>query len=133
MRRLATSEEGFGLVELLIAMTVMSIAIVALVAGFSSGFGTINRASKTATAGVIADKQMEAFTGKARIGVQVTLGLDRHDRRRVRRSHLLGRARGRRSLRARTRRPRLARHRPARLSRRHEEPPTIEARDRHGA
>ena len=55
------NEGGFGLVELLIAMTVMSIAIFALVAGFSSSAGTLNRASKTATAGVVADKQMEAF------------------------------------------------------------------------
>ena len=54
-------ESGFGLVELLIAMTVMSIGIVALVAGFSSGFGAINRASHNSTAGAIADQQMEAF------------------------------------------------------------------------
>ena len=37
VRRLATSEEGFGLVELLIAMLVMAIGIMAIVAGFSSG------------------------------------------------------------------------------------------------
>lgn len=54
-------EAGFGLVELLIAMTVMAIGIFALVAGFSSGFGAINRASKTSTAGTLADQQMEAF------------------------------------------------------------------------
>ena len=50
-----------GLVELLVAMTVLSIGIFALVAGFSSGFGAINRASKTSTAGTLADKQMESF------------------------------------------------------------------------
>jgi prepilin-type N-terminal cleavage/methylation domain-containing protein len=54
-------EAGFGLVELLVAMVVMSIGIFALVAGFSSGFGAINRASKTSTAGALADQQMEAF------------------------------------------------------------------------
>ncbi len=42
-------------------MTVLSIGIFALVAGFSSGFGAINRASKTSTAGALADQQMEAF------------------------------------------------------------------------
>ena len=47
--------------ELLVAMTVMAIGIFALVAGFSSGFGAINRASKTSTAGTLADQQMEAF------------------------------------------------------------------------
>ena len=54
-------EGGFGLVELLIAMTVMVIGIFAVVAGFSSGLGAINRASKTTVAGTIADQQMEAF------------------------------------------------------------------------
>ena len=50
-----------GLVELLIAMTVMSIGIFALVAGLSSGFGSINRASKASTAATLADQQMEQF------------------------------------------------------------------------
>ena len=50
-----------GLVELLIAMTVMSIGVFALVAGLSSGFGSINRASKASTAATLADQQMEQF------------------------------------------------------------------------
>jgi len=54
-------EAGVGLVELLVAMTVMAIGIFALVAGFSSGFGAINRASKVSTAGTLADQQMEDF------------------------------------------------------------------------
>jgi len=54
-------QAGMGLVELLVAMTVMAIGIFALVAGFSSGIGAINRASKTSTAGTLADRQMEAF------------------------------------------------------------------------
>jgi prepilin-type N-terminal cleavage/methylation domain-containing protein len=55
------AEEGFGLVELLVAMTILSIGIFALVAGFSSGFGAINRASKTSVAGALADQRMEAL------------------------------------------------------------------------
>jgi type II secretory pathway pseudopilin PulG len=54
-------EAGIGLVELVVAMTVMSVGIFALVAGFSSGFGAINRASKGSTAGTLADQQMEQF------------------------------------------------------------------------
>ena len=54
-------EGGFGLVELLIAMTVMLIGIFAVVAGFSSGLGAVNRASKTTIAGTLADQQMETF------------------------------------------------------------------------
>jgi prepilin-type N-terminal cleavage/methylation domain-containing protein len=53
------AEEGMTLIELLIAMTVMSIGIAALVAGFSSGVVSINRARVTSTAGALADKQME--------------------------------------------------------------------------
>ena len=49
------------LVELLIAMVVMSIGIAALVAGFSSGVVSINRARVTSTAGTLADKQMELY------------------------------------------------------------------------
>ena len=55
------SDSGFGLVELVIAMTVMSVGIFAVVAGFSAGFGSINRASKASTAGTVADVAMESF------------------------------------------------------------------------
>jgi type II secretory pathway pseudopilin PulG len=61
LRRLAKSEEGFGLIELLIAMTVMVVAIMAIVAAFDSGMVTLNRASRTSTAGTLADMKMEEF------------------------------------------------------------------------
>jgi type II secretory pathway pseudopilin PulG len=54
-------EAGFGLVELLIAMTVMVIGITAIVAGLSSGFVAVNRARDASTAAAVADKQMEAY------------------------------------------------------------------------
>jgi Tfp pilus assembly protein PilV len=54
-------DEGFGLMELLIAMTVMTIGIMAIVAGLSSGMLAMNSASRTSTAGTLADKQMEAY------------------------------------------------------------------------
>jgi type II secretory pathway pseudopilin PulG len=49
------------LVELLIAMVVMSIGIAALVAGFSSGVVSINRAHLASTTAALADKQMELY------------------------------------------------------------------------
>ena len=52
-----------SLVELLIAMTVMSLGIAAIVAGFSSGIFTTVRAAKSSTAGALADQQMEAIRG----------------------------------------------------------------------
>ncbi len=61
LRRLAKSEEGFGLVEMLIAMVVMSIGISAIVAGYSSAILAVNRAKSTTTAGALADQQMEIY------------------------------------------------------------------------
>jgi len=64
MTRLKTrlrAEEGMTLIELLIAMTVMSIGIAALVAGFSSGIVSITHSRLTSTAGSLADQQMELY------------------------------------------------------------------------
>src|SRR3954470_10554911 len=55
------SEGGFGLLELLIAMVVMTVGIMAIVAGFSSGMLALSSASRASTAGTLADKQMEAY------------------------------------------------------------------------
>ena len=55
------NEEGFGLVELLIAMTVMNIALMAVVAGLTSGSVALARASKVTTAATMADAQMETY------------------------------------------------------------------------
>jgi prepilin-type N-terminal cleavage/methylation domain-containing protein len=54
-------EAGFGLVELLIAMTVLAIGILALFAMFESGIRSITRASTVTTAGALADREMENF------------------------------------------------------------------------
>jgi prepilin-type N-terminal cleavage/methylation domain-containing protein len=55
------AEEGMTLIELLIAMVVMATGIAALVAGFSSGILSINRARLASTAGSLADQQMELY------------------------------------------------------------------------
>lgn len=54
-------EAGMSLVELLIAMTVISVAIFALVAGLTSGIEATKRASKASTAGTLADARMESY------------------------------------------------------------------------
>jgi type II secretory pathway pseudopilin PulG len=54
-------ESGFGLVELLIAMTVMVVGITAIVAGMSSGIVALQRASQSSTAATLADIQMEGY------------------------------------------------------------------------
>jgi prepilin-type N-terminal cleavage/methylation domain-containing protein len=67
------AEEGMTLIELLIAMVVLSIGIAALVAGFSSGVVSINRARVTSTAGTLADQQMEIYRQAAFTSLPVGL------------------------------------------------------------
>lgn len=55
------NEQGLGLIELLIAMTVLSVGLLAIVASFTSGTVAMTRASRIATAGVLADTQMETY------------------------------------------------------------------------
>jgi Tfp pilus assembly protein PilV len=54
-------QDGFGLVELLIAMTIMVVGIMAVVAAFSAGALSLQRASRTSTAGTVADARMEKY------------------------------------------------------------------------
>jgi prepilin-type N-terminal cleavage/methylation domain-containing protein len=54
-------EKGFGLLELLMAMVMLSVGILALVAAFNSGTIALKRAARTATAAALADAQMERY------------------------------------------------------------------------
>ena len=73
LRRLASREGGFTIVELLIAMVVMAIGISAIVAGFSSGLLAVNRARTTSTAGALADNKMETYRQGSFAAVPTTL------------------------------------------------------------
>jgi len=55
------AEDGFGLIELLAAMVMLNIGIIALVTAFSSGQVALRRAGKIATAASLADRQMEGY------------------------------------------------------------------------
>jgi Tfp pilus assembly protein PilE len=55
------TEDGFGLIELLIAIVMLNVGILALVAAFNSGSLAIQRASQTATAATLTEKQMELY------------------------------------------------------------------------
>jgi type II secretory pathway pseudopilin PulG len=59
----ARDESGFGLLELLMAMVMLNVGILAILAAFSSGNTALARASRIATAGTVANKQMEAYRG----------------------------------------------------------------------
>ena len=65
------SDGGFGLVELLIAMVILTIGLLAVVAAFSSGFVALNRASRVTTASVIADQQMELYRALRYTAIQL--------------------------------------------------------------
>ena len=55
------SERGFGLIELLMAMVMLNVGILAIVAAFNSGIVTLNRASRASTGAALADQQMELY------------------------------------------------------------------------
>jgi prepilin-type N-terminal cleavage/methylation domain-containing protein len=61
LQRRWKSDDGFGLVELLIAMTVLVVGISGIVAAFSSGMVALRNASRVSAAGAVADKKMETF------------------------------------------------------------------------
>ena len=61
MLRRAREEEGFGLIELAIAMVVLNVGIFALIAAFQSGTLAVSRSAKVSNATVVADKTMEVF------------------------------------------------------------------------
>jgi type II secretory pathway pseudopilin PulG len=59
----ARDESGFGLLELLMAMVMLNVGILAIVAAFSSGNAALARASRVSTAAALAEKQMESYRG----------------------------------------------------------------------
>jgi uncharacterized protein (TIGR02598 family) len=54
-------ERGFGLIELLAAMAVLSIALMALLAGYGSAVVSLRSSSTKTTAAALADAQMELY------------------------------------------------------------------------
>jgi len=82
-----TSEDGFGLVELLVAMVILQVALLALVGAFGAGSVALGRASRANTAQALANQQMELY----RSMTYDPIGLDhgrRSDDRDVRRRHI---------------------------------------------
>src|ERR1700736_1086185 len=61
VRTLLRREGGFGLIELLLALTLLNIGLLAVVAAFTSEIVSLNRAGRITTAAVLADGQMELY------------------------------------------------------------------------
>jgi Tfp pilus assembly protein PilV len=60
-KRLRADEAGFGLIELLIAMIILNVGLLAIIASFQAGIVSLGRASRVTTAAVLADQQMELY------------------------------------------------------------------------
>ena len=67
--RARKEQSGFGLIELLMSMTMLNVGILALIAAFQSGAFALQRASKVSTAAAIADIQMERYRGYKYCGI----------------------------------------------------------------
>jgi type II secretory pathway pseudopilin PulG len=59
----ARDESGFGMLELLMAMVMLNVGILAVIGAFSSGNTSLARANRISTAAAVANKQMEAYRG----------------------------------------------------------------------
>jgi hypothetical protein len=75
MIRRLRSEQAFGVIELIVALTVLSIVIFATFAMLNAGAASILRASRTATASTMAEKQLELYRAMLynRIGLETSL------------------------------------------------------------
>jgi Tfp pilus assembly protein PilV len=71
VRRLR-QEEGFGLLELVMAMVMLNLGILAIVGAFNSGALALGRASNTSTASTLADQQLELFRGMRYVNIVQT-------------------------------------------------------------
>jgi Tfp pilus assembly protein PilV len=69
------TEDGFGLIELLISIVMLNVGVLALVAAFNSGSLAIQRASQTATAATLAEKQMELYRAQQYVNVALDAAL----------------------------------------------------------
>lgn len=55
------AEDGFGLIELMAALVVLTIALLALAAGYDEAFISLHKASQKTVAAELADKQLELY------------------------------------------------------------------------
>src|SRR5262249_55059462 len=61
VKRRLRAEDGFGLIELMMAMVLLNLGILAIGGGFNPGGVALRRASHVSTASALADSQMERY------------------------------------------------------------------------
>jgi type II secretory pathway pseudopilin PulG len=60
---LIRGRDGFGMVELLVAMVILNVGLLAILAAFNSGVLALDRASRVSTASALAERQLELYRG----------------------------------------------------------------------
>jgi Tfp pilus assembly protein PilV len=61
----AREEGGFALIEMLIAIVVINVGLLAILLALTSGVTTLRRSAETSTASAIADRQLERYRAVA--------------------------------------------------------------------
>lgn len=61
----ARGEGGFALVEMLVAIVVINVGLLAILLALTSGMTTLRRSAETSTASAVADKQLEKYRAVA--------------------------------------------------------------------
>ena len=74
MRSRAHSEDGFLMVELVAAVVIITVALLALIGAYSLGYFAINSSGQTTQAGLLANNQLELYAAipYASIGLDAT-------------------------------------------------------------
>ncbi len=74
MRTRAQSEDGFLMIELVAAVLIITVALLALIGAYSLGYFAINSTAQTTQAGLIANNQLELYAAipYASIGLDST-------------------------------------------------------------
>ena len=74
MRKRACNENGFLMIELVAAMLILTVALLALIGAYSLGYFAIGASAKTSSAGLLANNQLELYATVpyASIGLDAT-------------------------------------------------------------
>lgn len=75
VRRIGKDEGGLGIIELVIAIAIINVAIMAMFAMFQAGALSVLRASRTSNGAVLAEKQTELYRAMLYTNIQLNDGL----------------------------------------------------------
>lgn len=75
LTRVRSDEHGLGLVELIVALVILNIGLLALVAAYSSGAAALRRGGQVATATALGERQLELYRGLRYSAIGLESGL----------------------------------------------------------